>query len=182
MIFSSKIYPTFDGKYMDFQTVLYIIIGIIALIIKAGNSSDKKKARRREPAKRPEGRSWQDELRELLQEQDQPETQTVSGPQQAQKPWETVIDKKEEPLDTLPRIPEWQRYMNEKAREMEEHDRDEMYSLENDPTSLPDHIRDVIGEIKTGEERASHGAQLVHGEPFDARKAFIYSEIFSRRY
>ena len=172
---------------MDFQTVLYIIAGIIYLIYSAGKAANKNKQAKPQPKSKPSGKSWEEQIRELLEQQqprkEEPEPRQQPIPQPKPEPQPLTVDyESEEPLDHVPKQTQWQEYLKNKEREMAEHERDEHYSVETDASSLEDHIRDAISDIPTGEEVASEGAEIIHGEEFDARKAFIYSEILNRKY
>lgn len=163
---------------MEFNNILYII-GAIIYLIYTGNK-ELKKHRQNRPGQDSgeEAKSWQKEVEEMMKqvmknEPEQPEAQTVEVPKPKVK--QAPVHRHEDDFLATER----EEYLRRKKAEEILHAKSEAYSVETDDTPLSEHI--TIPEMKRKEEEPSIGAALIHEEGFDARKAFVYSEIFNRR-
>lgn len=166
---------------MDYKILLYIIGFIIYSIYSARKAQKKKEELRNRANPKPQQKSWEEELKEILtrnadldtsnnryyEEEDdeapqyQPSTSTLTS------------------TSTMPEVKEYEQHRQE---DWKAHLAQEKYSVEVDETSLADHIRELEENMESRENKHSIGHQLFHQEGFDARKAFIYSEIFRAKY
>ena len=164
---------------MEFKILLYIV-GIIIYFFYSGSKAVKKKKeemRRAEP--RQPQKSWEQELREILEKTAEATKKEMTFEMPKQEEYQAP---KEEWIDSVPYKSAATEYAEAKAEELRKNEANQIYPIENDPTPLKDKLAEMNKNIQKKELPASVGSELVHGEPFDVQKAFIYSEIFKPKY
>ena len=164
---------------MEFKILLYIV-GIIIYFFYSGSKAVKKKKeemRRAEPQQRK--KTWEEELREILTQKAETGKNEIPYEERERREVEAP---KEEWIDAVPYKSAAVEYAENKVAEMRNNLSNQAYSIENDPTPLSEKLAELNKSIKKQETPASVGNEVVHDEPFDAQKAFIYSEIFRPKY
>lgn len=170
---------------MDFENIIYLVGGIIYLLYSANKGAKKHKQNRpgqsrpKPEPRQEERRSTEDKIREML-EQKRAELQKENT-----RRTEDVLDSRETYLEEQEHekeIIEAQRRAEQRAREAEERLRriNERYSVESDTTPLKEHVTMKTLERKT--VKPSRAYQLVRNGRFDPKKAFVFSEIFNKKY
>jgi len=188
MIFCSKLCLTFDDKYMEFKILFYVVGLIIYLVVSA-----RKAAKKRQDAQSrsnpdvnptPEKKSWEEELQEILKRnlEGQSKEKTILYEEEEVKPAPVPKRKYEQAIDHVPEVSARSSYEAQKEFDWSEHLNQESYSVETDDTPLETHIQELEAAMQKKEEPASVGKEILEEEGFDARKAFIYSEIFRAKY
>ncbi len=166
---------------MDFENILYVIGAIIYLLYSAGKGAKKHKQNRpgqTRPKPEPENTN-EDKIREML------ERKREEFKRQAEMAREETFDSMEDFVEEQRRqhsIVEEQRKAEQQAKEAEERLKrmDVMDSVEYDDSTLEDHV--TMKSLKRKASRPSRGAQMVRNGQFNARKAFVFSEIFNKKY
>lgn len=169
---------------MDYKILLYIIGFIIYSIYSARKAQKKKEELRNRANPKPQQKSWEEELKEILTRNADLDTSNNRYYQDEDEDEVEVEVKMNNPSfqTTSSTMPEVKEYEQHRQEDWKAHLAQEKYSVEVDETSLADHIRELEENMESREDKHSVGHQLFHQEGFDARKAFIYSEIFRAKY
>ncbi len=163
---------------MEFNNILYII-GAVIYLIYTGNK-ELKKHRENRPGQEPKAdkKSWQNDIEDMMKKVLQGETPNpVQEPVQEAKPVVKKAKVHRHEDDFLSH--EREEYLRMKKAEELRHAKSEAYSVERDNSPLSQHV--TMPEVKREEEEPSYASTLVYEDGFDARKAFVYSEVFQRR-
>lgn len=182
---------------MELKILFYIVSIIIYFIYSANKASKKRKELQEQKKSAPPKQSWEDELKEILQKTISPqpepketyreETTTYQVPVKKApvKVKESVLDnvpEKELALDRVPEKSELGSYQEAKSYDWAMYKGQEMYSVETDTRTLTTHIAELEAAMEKKPEGPSVGLSLIQQEGFDARKAFLFSEIFRAKY
>lgn len=163
---------------MDFNNILYIIGAVIYLIYTGNKELKKHRENRPGQEPNPETKSWQNEVEDMMKKVLQGDSQApVEEPVQKPKPVVKKAKVHRHEDDFLSH--EREEYLRRKKAEELLHAKSEAYSVEKDNSPLSDHV--TLPEVRRVEEEPSYASTLVHEDGFDARKAFVYSEVFQRR-
>lgn len=155
-----------------------------------GNKSIKKakedaeaRARNQQPETQPEKRSWEEEISETLREVMQKQESIKPRVPEMQKPLDMPVPEQISYEDTVFSSSEMNatRYEEFRQREIDELAKSDQQSIEFQHIDL--NARQQGGsELTHIENEPSIGAEILHEERFDARKAFVYSEVFNRKW
>jgi len=169
---------------MEFKILFYVVGLIIYLVVSARKAAKKRQdaQARSNPNPSPEKKSWEEELQEILKRnlEGQSQEKTIYVEEEDE---EIVPEPRYEvPIDHVPEVSARSTYEKQKEFDWTEHLNQESYSIESDDTPLETHIEELEAAMKKKEEPASVGRSILEEDGFDARKAFIYSEIFRAKY
>lgn len=164
---------------MELKILFYIVSIIIYFIYSANKASKKRKVLQEQKNSTPPQQSWEDELKEILQRTIAPQAEQRETYQEEE---EYVAPLREEPLDTLPKKSEAKIYEEEKAYDWAMYKGNDMYSVESDSTTLATHIAELEAAMERQPDAPSVALNMIEQEGFDARKAFLYAEIFRAPY
>lgn len=170
---------------MEFKILFYVVGLIIYMVISANKAAKKRKAAQNTNSPNPEKKTWEQELEEILKRnlEGQKQEKTIYYDEEEDDDEEEYsIPMKEQAVDRVPEVSAQQSYEQEKEYAWTEHLNQESYSVESDDTPLEVHIQELEAAMEKKEEPASLGKSILNEEGFDARKAFIYSEIFRAKY
>lgn len=154
---------------MELKVLFYIVLGLVYFFFSVSKAKKKRAAEQGHRPAEPPKKNWEDELQDILRRTMQPE-EPVNIP--------TPPERKEEKTVFLDE--EMKSYQQQQKEEEKAHLKQESYSVEFDTTASP--VFNEIGSVTTGEKLQSLGSKMLEEDGFDARKAFIYSEIFLRKY
>ncbi|MDX5320727.1 MAG: hypothetical protein LPK45_06460 [Bacteroidota bacterium] len=163
---------------MEFKILIYII-GIIIYFFYSANKSAKK-GRELKSKNRPETKTktWEEELQEILQTKasdlGMKNTRHFNEAEEEEEVEETFVESRY--------VPESEVYEKERQQAWQEHIKEEKYSVEVDESSLQEHIDEMQKHFGLPEEGKNENESHEIMQDFDARKAFIYSEIFHPKY
>lgn len=166
---------------MDFQNIIYIIGGAIYLLYYANKGLKEHKDNRPKKSKPVAKKGWQEDLQDMLK--NVLDVDVEANPKHKVKPNPAAqAVKREAPVhnhadDFLDK--EREEYLRNKKQDELLHQREEAYSVEYDDRPLKDHV--TMADIQREPDEISVGAKMIYDEGFDARKAFLYGEIFNRR-
>ncbi|MBI1221152.1 MAG: hypothetical protein GC180_01000 [Bacteroidetes bacterium] len=172
---------------MEYKILIYIIGIIIYFIYSAGKATKKRNELRQQRKSTSGQKSWEDELKDILsrttgvsqfvrQEEEKVSTASSSHYREEDEDEEWNVRGMDE------KMPETKEYEELHHREWDAHLAQEKYSVEIDETSLQEHVKELEEQMERREPENSVGHQMIKKEKFDARKAFIYSEIFRAKY
>lgn len=171
---------------MEEKILFYIVSIIIYFIYSANKASKKRKALQEQKKSAPPKQSWEEELKEILQrtiapEQERRETYQEETEYEYEAPLDTV-PVKEVAIDTVPKKSEASTYQEQKAYDWAMYKGQEMYSVETDTATLATHVAELEAAMEKKPEGPSVALSMLEQEGFDARKAFLFSEIFRAPY
>ncbi len=168
---------------MEFKILFYVVGLIIYMLVSANKAAKKRKAAQNTSSPNPEKKTWEQELEEILKRNLEGQKQEKTIYYEDEEDEEEYIPPiKELPIDRVPEVSAQNSYEEAKEYEWAEHLNQESYSVETDNTPLETHIQELEAAMVKKEEPASMGRSILDEEGFDARKAFIYSEIFRAKY
>ncbi|MHB1279397.1 MAG: hypothetical protein ACYC1Q_13495 [Bacteroidia bacterium] len=169
---------------MELKILFYIVSIIIYFIYSANKASNKRKALHEQKKSAPPKQSWEEELKEILHRTIAPEQErreTYREEAEYEVPLDTV-PAKEVAIDTVPKKSEASTYEEQKAYDWAMYKGQEMYSVETDTATLATHVAELEAAMEKKPEGPSVALSLLEQEGFDARKAFLFSEIFRAPY
>ncbi|HCS19922.1 MAG TPA: hypothetical protein DIW47_05065 [Bacteroidetes bacterium] len=170
---------------MEEKIIFYIVSIIIYFIYSANKASKKRKALQEQKNYAPPKQSWEEELKEMLQKTISPQSERRETYSEEEEEYEVPLDVvpvKEEALDTVPKKSAASTYEEQKAYDWAMYKGQEMYSVETDTATLATHVAELEAAMEKKPEGPSVALSMVENEGFDARKAFLFSEIFRAPY
>jgi|GEM_PF-2567882 len=170
---------------MNLKILFYIIALIIYLVVAARKAAKKREDARANTNPSPDKKSWEEELQEILTRNSEEKSQdkTIYYEEDKEEKIKPVpVPRYEKSIDHVPEVSARAIYEREKEFDWTEHLNQESYSLETDDTPLDVHIQELEQAMEKKEDPASLGRVILEEDGFDARKAFIHSEIFRAKY